>query len=168
MFARMKDKKSRRFPPPWLVWSPLALAGAALIAWNFWPAPPCAAILPAEGAALIRGQKVYAERCATCHGADLEGETPDWQSRKPDGSLPAPPHDSAGHTWHHPDSVLMTIIRDGGAAVAPQGFVSKMPGLAGIVADEDLTAALAYIKSTWPSEIQARQIALSQKACSEK
>jgi hypothetical protein len=28
--------------------------------------------------------------------------------RKPDGKLPAPPHDASGHTWHHADAQLFS------------------------------------------------------------
>ena len=46
------------------------------------------------------GASVYAQHCAACHGRELEGE-PNWRRRKADGTLPAPPHDATGHTWHH-------------------------------------------------------------------
>ena len=38
------------------------------------------------------GQRVYQQYCASCHGANLEGE-PNWQRRDVAGMLPAPPHD---------------------------------------------------------------------------
>ncbi|MBL4645745.1 MAG: c-type cytochrome, partial [Rhizobiales bacterium] len=47
-----------------------------------------------------KGAVIYAEYCASCHGADLEGQ-PNWQSPDADGKMPAPPHDQRGHTWHH-------------------------------------------------------------------
>jgi mono/diheme cytochrome c family protein len=43
------------------------------------------------------GKALYAQHCASCHGANLEGQ-PDWQARKADGKMPAPPHDDSGHT----------------------------------------------------------------------
>ena len=45
--------------------------------------------------AMAEGRRLYAENCAKCHGAGLEGQ-PDWMKRKPDGRLPAPPHDESG------------------------------------------------------------------------
>ncbi len=112
-----------------------------------------------DPATVTQGAGLYSAHCASCHGVALEGE-PDWQRPKPDGVLPAPPHDVTGHTWHHPDSVLFAIVRDGGAAQAPPGFKSGMPGFAGKLTDREIRATLAYIKSTWPPKIRARQARL--------
>ncbi|MBK5267948.1 MAG: hypothetical protein JJE47_11005 [Acidimicrobiia bacterium] len=49
---------------------------------------------------------------ASCHQADPPDE-PDWKIPKADGTYPAPPHDSSGHTWHRPDQLLLQIIREG-------------------------------------------------------
>lgn len=105
------------------------------------------------------GRRIYAEYCASCHGANLEGQ-PDWRSRRPDGRLPAPPHDASGHTWHHPDGVLFRITKHGPAAIVGEGYESDMPGFAGLLPDAEIRAALAFIKSTWPErerEFQERQ-----------
>ncbi len=58
------------------------------------------------------GRTVYAEHCAECHGKNLEGE-PDWRTPKADGTLPAPPHDDSGHTWHHGDGATTTTSSPG-------------------------------------------------------
>lgn len=109
------------------------------------------------------GKAVYAAQCASCHGAALEGQ-PDWRSRLPDGTLPAPPHDEGGHTWHHPDHVLFRIVEQGGQAVAPTGFKSGMPGFGGTLSDREIAASLAYIKSRWPEEIRRRQDRINAQA----
>lgn len=44
-----------------------------------------------DEALVALGQGVYGEYCAACHGADLKGEA-DWRRRRPDGTLPPPPH----------------------------------------------------------------------------
>ena len=100
------------------------------------------------------GQKLYAEQCASCHGANLAGQE-NWRSPLADGSLPAPPHDQDGHTWHHPDGLLIRIIKFGGASVAPEDFNSGMPAFEDSLTDEEISATLAFIKSRWPKEIRA-------------
>ncbi len=102
------------------------------------------------------GAGVYGRHCAACHGANLEGQ-PDWRRRKPDGLLPAPPHDATGHTWHHSDEVLFRLTRDGPAALAGDGYRTDMPAYAGVLADREIWAALAYIKSRWPADIRRAQ-----------
>lgn len=97
---------------------------------------------------LRRGQEIYAETCATCHGANLEGQ-PDWKRRLENGRMPAPPHDASGHTWHHADQDLLLITREGLGAVVP-GYESDMPAFGESLADEEIGAVLSYIKSTWP------------------
>lgn len=94
------------------------------------------------------GKVLYMEFCASCHGANLEGQ-PDWRQRLPNGRLPAPPHDATGHTWHHSDEQLFRIIKDGLAAIAP-GYETDMPAYAGVLDDAQIEAILDYIKSTWP------------------
>ena len=103
---------------------------------------------PVTVAELALGQEVYAQNCASCHGADLEGQ-PDWRRRLDNGRMPAPPHDETGHTWHHADKQLFTITKHGVDAVVP-GYESDMPAFEGILSDAEIRAVLAYIKSTWP------------------
>lgn len=94
------------------------------------------------------GQEVYAANCASCHGANLEGQ-PDWKRRLDTGRMPAPPHDESGHTWHHADRALFTITKLGVGAIVP-GYESDMPAFGDVLSDAEIAAALAYIKSTWP------------------
>jgi mono/diheme cytochrome c family protein len=112
---------------------------------------------PSNASQVARGEAVYRSQCARCHGAKLEGQ-PNWQRRKPDGRLPAPPHDVTGHTWHHSDAQLFQITRDGlKPPIAPEGYQTDMPDFGGTLSDKDIWAALAYIKSTWPADIRDRQ-----------
>jgi mono/diheme cytochrome c family protein len=103
---------------------------------------------------LALGASVYAQHCAACHGAKLEGQ-PDWQKKLPDGRFRAPPHDDSGHTWHHPDEVLFGITKHGLAPpYAPAGYQSDMPAFAGKLSDDEIRAVLAYIRSRWSSEVR--------------
>lgn len=132
--------------------------GAAALGFGWLgPAPPAIADA-GDPAQVALGQRVYAEHCASCHGANLEGQ-PNWQARRPDGRLPAPPHDATGHTWHHPDAQLFELTKRGPTALVP-GYASDMPGFGEVLGDGEIRAVLRFIKSTWPAEIRARQEAL--------
>jgi mono/diheme cytochrome c family protein len=112
---------------------------------------------------LQHGAGIYAAHCAQCHGRDLEGE-PEWQRRRPDGRLPAPPHDASGHTWHHPDSMLFAITKYGMVPpYAPEGYPSDMPAFKGILTDAEITDVLEFIKSRWPRREREYQAALTRQ-----
>lgn len=99
------------------------------------------------------GRAVYEKTCASCHGARLEGQL-NWQRRLPNGRMPAPPHDDAGHTWHHPNHVLFAITKYGVVPPhAPPGYQSDMPAFQTLLSDDEIWAVLAYIKSHWSSEV---------------
>lgn len=122
------------------------------------------ALLRPDDAELVAlGERVYAEACASCHGAALEGQA-NWRERGADGRLPAPPHDPSGHTWHHPDQQLFALTKVGPAALAGDGYESDMPGFEGTLSDEEIVAALSYIKSRWPPEIRARHDQINARA----
>ena len=113
--------------------------------------PPASA--PASGP-LTQGAMLYAAQCASCHGAQGEGQ-PNWRERKPDGRLPAPPHDASGHTWHHPMDMLFQMTRDGMVPpLAPEGYQSDMPAFGKTLSDDEIRAVLAYIESLWPDEVK--------------
>ena len=106
---------------------------------------------PRDSAKVALGAKVYAPNCAACHGAKLEGQ-PNWREPLPNGRFPAPPHDESGHTWHHPDSVLFGIVKNGLVPpYAPKNYESDMPAFGGKLSDDEIWAALAFIKSHWKS-----------------
>ena len=109
---------------------------------------------------IVAGQSLYADNCASCHGAKLEGQ-PNWQSPNADGVLPAPPHDRTGHTWHHDDELLFEYTKLGGAAALEvrgvTGFNSGMPAFNETLTDDDIWDILAYIRSTWPEREREAQ-----------
>ncbi len=120
-----------------------------------WTGIPAAGPLPD----LVQGRVLYAENCAACHGAQLQGQ-PDWRTPGADGLLPAPPHDATGHTWHHSDRVLFSYTKLGGKAfLAQQGavFDSGMPGFGDMLTDRQIADILGYIRSTWPEDIRQAQ-----------
>ena len=111
---------------------------------------------PADSDAIALGRQVYEIECASCHGVNLEGQA-DWQEPNLDGSFRAPPHDETGHTWHHNDAYLVESTKLGGARLPASQGVSAMPAYENILSDEQIGAVLAYIKSTWPSDIRVSQ-----------
>jgi len=94
------------------------------------------------------GKDLYMQRCASCHGENLEGE-PNWRQRNNAGFMPAPPHDASGHTWHHSDQQLLRIVRDGLAGIAP-GYQTTMPAFGAMLSDQEILSILDYFKSAWP------------------
>lgn len=117
---------------------------------------------PNDSALIARGKMVYAEHCASCHGANLEGQ-PNWRKRLPNGRLPAPPHDATGHTWHHSDRQLFDMVKNGTAAMMP-GYETDMPAYKDILSDADIRAVLSFIESTWPLDIRERQQRMNRQA----
>ena len=93
---------------------------------------------------VAQGGQLYAQHCAECHGANLEG-APDWKRALADGSLPPPPHDGSGHTWHHPDLLLISITLNGG----DPAYNSKMPAFGDKLTEDEATAILDFVKSKW-------------------
>ena len=93
-----------------------------------------------------QGEPLYAQYCASCHGENLEG-VPDWKIVQPDGKLLSPPHDSSGHTWHHPDEILLSVIAEEG-----DPSYSDMPGFRDVLTEEEMNAVLTFIKSSWGQE----------------
>lgn len=158
--AKRQVAKGRRAYPALAVAAALAIAGG----WQLTRADGPTGMAANDPEIVARGARLYAAQCAACHGADLQGETPDWRQRKPDGTLPAPPHDASGHTWHHPDDLLFAITKLGGQATAPTGFKSAMPAFGDVLDEGDIWAVLSFIKSRWPPAVQARQEGISDRA----
>lgn len=131
------------------------LAGAIIVAQRSGEQSPAD---PNNATQVALGKSVYDGRCASCHGARLEGQ-PNWQEKLPSGRMPAPPHDASGHTWHHPDSVLFGITKHGlvPGKYAPPSYQSDMPAFSVPLSDDEIWAVLAYIKSSWPSDIRRAQ-----------
>ncbi|WP_159099637.1 c-type cytochrome [Alloyangia pacifica] len=139
----------------------LGLVTLVLVAGAGWFVFVGAEGAPARSAQIAEGKTLYAETCAACHGARLEGQ-PNWRTPGPDGRLPAPPHDASGHTWHHPDEVLFRITKLGTAAVVGNGYESNMPGFGDQLEYAQIEAIFTHIKSTWPEELRAHQAEISE------
>lgn len=140
----------------------LALLGAGATVFAIRTGGADAETERTSSATIALGRTVYAEQCASCHGENLEGQ-PDWKRRLPSGRLPAPPHDDSGHTWHHGDGVLFRITKEGPAAVVGDGYESDMPGFRHVLSDDEIRAALEFIKSTWSDRARQVQAAATER-----
>ncbi|MDA1096109.1 MAG: hypothetical protein O3B84_02495 [Chloroflexi bacterium] len=84
-----------------------------------------------------------------------------------------PPHNSNGHTWHHPDceliSTVMTGASDMGAMMRDMMDVAedvpRMPAFAGSLTEEEVVAVLGYIKGWWTEEQRQFQADITKRAC---
>ena len=138
----------------------MAVRGLALliaVAMGAWHTPRHAGAPGDDPGAVDRGEAIYTAHCARCHGRQLEGQ-PDWQSPRADGKMPAPPHNSDGHTWHHDTATLVGITKHGLVPPwAPPGYRSDMAAFAGVLSDEEIRAVLSFIASTWNDEAKSWQ-----------
>lgn len=135
----------------------IMIAAAAILYSTMRPSGP-SFIDPADQTLVMQGKMIYTNNCAACHGASMQGQ-PNWRERMPSGKLPAPPHDKTGHTWHHPDAMLVDMVKNGLVAgkTAPSGYVSDMPAYRDSLSDQEIIAVLAYIKSSWPPKVLKAQ-----------
>ena len=150
------------------VWIGFVITGVAVLAGalilGLWPV--AGEKLPADpdnAAQVALGKPVYAKHCAACHGVQLEGQ-PDWRKPLATGRMPAPAHDASGHTWHHSDAMLFGMVKHGmvPGRYAPPGHQSDMPAFGGTLTDAEIWAALAYIKTHWPTEVRKAQLEKSR------
>ena len=139
--------------------SVLGLIAVGVFAWFGVSAEPTKPD-PNNSSLVARGKIVYAQQCASCHGANLEGQ-PNWRERLPSGRLPAPPHDLTGHTWHHSDKDLFEMVNHGIPEIVP-GYQTDMPKYEDVLSASDIWAVLSFIESSWPPMIRERQQRLNR------
>ena len=97
-----------------------------------------------------QGRPIYAQFCASCHGADGSA-TADWRTTDANGNYPPPPLNGTAHTWHHPMLVLTDTIANGGAE-----YGGLMPAFGEVIDEQERIAIVAYIQSWWTDDIYAR------------
>ena len=118
--------------------------------------------------AIPAGVELFAANCSACHGAAGEGQ-PNWHIEKADGTLPAPPLNGDGHTWHHGDGLLYRIVSQGGALPEYPSFKSGMPAFGDRLTHQEIIEVLTYVKSLWgDKEKRGLSIRESQAIVSEQ
>lgn len=103
--------------------------------------------LLAADPSLQAGRNQYNLRCGHCHGYDGEGEL---QASAVDtlalGMQVVPPHNATGHTWMHPEQLLVQLIKQG---VSNPLFRFQMAGYGEVMTDEEIRQVIAYIRLWW-------------------
>jgi mono/diheme cytochrome c family protein len=107
------------------------------------------------------GRAVYEQHCASCHGANAEG-APSWQERDAHGELPAPPHNSEGHTWRHSDAELYKMVIKGWRDPFNKTKHLTMPAFGDVLSQDQVRAVITYLKTLWTSEQRQFQAEESQ------
>lgn len=102
-------------------------------------------------AQVAAGAVVFQVNCAECHGDSAQGLVNDWRQTLSDGSFPPPPLNGTAHAWHHPRSVLLQVIDNGGSE-----FGGKMPGFANILDKDQKLAVIAFFQDFWNDEIYSQ------------
>ena len=106
---------------------------------------------PSSAQASSAGRELFVANCAVCHGVAAEGQ-PEWHIKKADGTLPAPPLNGDGHTWHHSDGLLYRIVSLGGKTLEDPSypsFKSGMPAFEDQLSHEEIIEVLNYVKGLW-------------------
>ncbi len=149
-----------------LILAALLLAPLAIAACSSSPgkseATPVAEVSPTPPPRT--GQEIFASTCAACHGAAGEGQ-PNWHIRNEDGTLPAPPLNGTGHTWHHPDGWLYRVVSQGGKiqeSPSVPGFKSAMPAFGETFSDDEIIDVLTYVKSLWGDRISRSGLSITE------
>ena len=110
--------------------------------------------------AIVRGELLYNQYCASCHMPNLSGAK-NWKGKDEDGHNLSPPLNGSGHTWHHSDELLHNIIKHGFVNLV-KNYKGKMVGFGDKMSDKQIDSVLSYIKSHWDDEIYERQISISK------
>ncbi len=144
----------------------VALGLAYLVTLPTETAEASITLKPNEPAVVSLGKQVYAQNCASCHGVALEGQT-NWRQRDNDGYMPAPPHDETGHTWHHPDTYLFLMTKYGIEKMIGKTYPNNMPAYEDELSDEEIIAALSFIKSTWSNTVKRQHDQINARVNSQ-
>ena len=109
-------------------------------------------------AQMQRGNSLFQENCAACHGANAQGLADDWRIRDSNGNLPPPPLNGTAHTWHHSLDLLDQIIAEGGVL-----YEGNMPGFSDQLSREDRRVVIAYFQGFWTDEIYSAWMEINSR-----
>jgi len=95
-----------------------------------------------------KGQQVFTQYCASCHGDKAQGVVKDWRAELPNGKYPAPPLNGSAHAWHHRLKALDGTIQRGGIPIG-----GTMPAFKDKLTRHERLQAIAYFQSFWSDKI---------------
>jgi mono/diheme cytochrome c family protein len=118
--------------------------------------------MPRVFGSIAEGKLLYETYCAHCHGYTGGGEPGEPNPNVPDelGFMLVPRHDSFGHTWLHPDPLLIAVIKSG--SMNPL-FRQPMPAFNALLNDEQINNILDYIKLWWTDEQREHQVGVTTR-----
>lgn len=96
------------------------------------------------------GELVYATTCAACHG-DARTAPPGWRPTL--GGVAPPPRSADRTALGSTDRYLVSIIRDGSAAVHADPTRNRMPPFRDVLSNREVHAVVAYLKTRWPDQV---------------
>lgn len=146
-------RPSRSGLPRWASW---VLILAAIVALGYVLIPNGGTErggIDSSPEAVSKGQALFAQHCATCHGEGAVGQNPDspMGGVTEAGTYIAPAMNGTGHAWHHPPDALFRVVKHGSPAEN-----SPMKGWSGTLSDAEVRAVLGYLHSLWPEELRRR------------
>lgn len=92
-----------------------------------------------------RGQTVFQQNCASCHGGNAEAQA-DWKEAS--GEAAAPPLNGSAHSWHHSLQQLKKTIQKGSIQLG-----GAMPAFEDKLSEQDVDSAIAFFQSKWSDDI---------------
>lgn len=96
------------------------------------------------------GEINYNLYCAHCHGYDGSGQHRDTiENTMSLGMHTVPPHDSTGHTWQHPDTLLVKVIQEGVDNPLDHYI---MPGFGAQLNEQQILDIIDYMRRWWTDE----------------
>jgi mono/diheme cytochrome c family protein len=95
------------------------------------------------------GKELYIQRCASCHGRNLQGQ-PLWQVKDQYFGRRAPALDLTGRTWQHADEDLFNMTKYGRFSESTEAEHTAMPAFRDVLGDHEILAVIAFIKARWP------------------
>ena len=119
----------------------IALAASVIVYLTRSPSSEAQAeITSSPNPILAKGEVFYNANCASCHGVDGSGYG---------NNLRAPALNGSEHSWHHSDTQIIGLLRQGGI---------QMPAVAAEWTDEEVEAVISFVKQWWsPQQRRSQQ-----------